>query len=141
MAGPDPRKQREEALLWLRKAERDLAGAQAALQAAEPLPDIAAYHVQQAAEKLLKSLLTAHAVPFRRTHDLDELGEQATTAHPVVADVVAPVRIYGRWNFAFRYPPGPADAEPEPTVADVEAALAKVMALRDAVLDLLGAAT
>jgi hypothetical protein len=32
----------------------------------------AAYHCQQAAEKLVKDLLVAAAVAFRKTHDIDE---------------------------------------------------------------------
>lgn len=37
MAGPDPRKQREEALPWLKRVARDLAAAALVLRAAEPL--------------------------------------------------------------------------------------------------------
>ena len=42
---------------------------------APPLPREALYHCQQAAEKALKGFLAFHDHPFRRTHDLRELGE------------------------------------------------------------------
>jgi len=34
---------------------------------------IVGFHAQQAAEKYLKAVLSAHDIPFRRTHDLAEL--------------------------------------------------------------------
>jgi hypothetical protein len=37
----------------------------------------AVFHAQQAAEKAWKAFLAAHERPFRKTHDLDELGSAA----------------------------------------------------------------
>lgn len=139
MAAPDPVKQREEALLWLGRAERDLAAARLAMDAPEPLPDIAAYHLQQAAEKLLKAILTTDAIPFRRTHDLGLLGEQVSGARPALHGVISPLRSYSDWSFAFRYPGAPSEAYPEPLPAELAQALAEVTALRDVVADLLAA--
>ena len=55
MAKPDRRLQAEEARRWLRHAERDVAAAERAIAVPPALADIAAYHCQQAAEKLLKA--------------------------------------------------------------------------------------
>jgi len=44
------------------------------LEADAPLPGVAAFHAQQAAEKSLKAFLYWHEVPFRKTHELEELG-------------------------------------------------------------------
>ena len=55
MSGLDPAKQRDEAKAWLAKADEDLAAIRACLDAERPLLGIAAYHCQQAAEKLIKS--------------------------------------------------------------------------------------
>jgi HEPN domain-containing protein len=45
------------------------------MKATPPLVADAAFLCQQAAEKVLKAFLAWHDVPFRRTHDLTELGE------------------------------------------------------------------
>jgi HEPN domain-containing protein len=53
-----------------------LRGAEIDLAADPPLLDDPMFHCQQAAEKALKAYLTWHDRPFRRTHDLVELGNQ-----------------------------------------------------------------
>ena len=59
-----------------RKAADDLRGAAVDLAADPPLTGDAALHCQQAAEKALQGLLTWHDIPFRKTHDLAEIGLQ-----------------------------------------------------------------
>jgi len=61
---------------WLVKAAQDLRRVEILLAADPPDPEGALFHSQQAAEKALKAFLTFHDVPFRRVHELDELGEQ-----------------------------------------------------------------
>ena len=61
---------------WLDRARQDLRAADLLLTSDEPLPDVAVFHCQQAAEKSLKAFLTWHDRPFRKTHNLEELGEQ-----------------------------------------------------------------
>jgi hypothetical protein len=39
------------------------------------LPSLAVFHCRQAAEKAMKGFLARHDVPFRKTHDLEEIGE------------------------------------------------------------------
>lgn len=63
----------ELAQSWLRKAGSDLASAHRLAEGGNPLLDTAAYHCQQAAEKALKSWLSAEEIPFPKTHLLDDL--------------------------------------------------------------------
>jgi HEPN domain-containing protein len=60
---------------WLFKAADDLRGADIDLAAVPPLTGDAAFHCQQAVEKALKALLAWYDVPFRKTHDLAEIGQ------------------------------------------------------------------
>ncbi len=64
---------REQAAAWLRKAANDLRNIALVLPAPDPPLDTVAFHAQQAAEKALKALLTAHGVSFPRTHDVEAL--------------------------------------------------------------------
>jgi HEPN domain-containing protein len=68
-----PTKHREQARLFLQKAAED----EALLDEVQDRPGVAdaiyGFHCQQAAEKLLKALLSHGAVRFPRTHDLAEL--------------------------------------------------------------------
>ena len=54
-------------------ADRDIRSAEACLAGADPIPEAAAYHCQQAAEKLIKGLLVLARTPFRKTHDMEVL--------------------------------------------------------------------
>jgi HEPN domain-containing protein len=63
----------EQALRFLRKAEADLALLDEVLPAARVSPDIIGFHCQQAAEKLLKALLSERGIAFPRTHNLQHL--------------------------------------------------------------------
>jgi HEPN domain-containing protein len=58
---------------WFARAQRDLASSERLLlQPAFPAEVV--FHCQQAAEKALKGFLVWHNQPFRKTHDLIELG-------------------------------------------------------------------
>lgn len=103
-ADADPWAQWAEAQRWLRVAGDDLRTVDVCLDANPPVTATAAYHCQQAAEKLLKALLVAAARPTRRTHDLDELADQAGEAKPTIAPLADACRFMTRWNFEFRYP-------------------------------------
>src|SRR4030095_2672911 len=65
---------------WLRRAALDVRAAEVDLATIPALLGGAAFHCQQAAEKALKSFLTWHDVPFRRTHDLAALRQQSSSA-------------------------------------------------------------
>jgi HEPN domain-containing protein len=116
---------------WLSKAELDLRAAAHEMSApAEGLWGDVMFHSQQAAEKALKALLAWRDVPFRKTHNLEELGQQCvaldSTLRPVV-DQSAPLSEYA-WRFRY---PGEID---EPGRAEAEEALAAARKVYGAVL-------
>ena len=67
---------------WLTKADDDLRIAQLTLDSAEPVYWAAAFHAQQAAEKLIKALLTFHGVEFGKSHNIDYLLELCVDVEP-----------------------------------------------------------
>jgi HEPN domain-containing protein len=89
---------------WLRKAEDDLRSAQVDLAADPPLIEDALFHCQQAAEKGMKAFLTAHATPFRKTHDLDELAAACGAVDASLNVALDPARDLTVFAWAFRYP-------------------------------------
>ncbi len=89
---------------WLAKAAVDLRAAEHDLAAAPPLLEDVAFHSQQAVEKSLKALLAWHDKPFRKTHNLEEIGQQCLQIDPGLnwlVDRAAPLSEYA-WKF--RYP-------------------------------------
>lgn len=96
-------KQHEQALLYLRKAAED----ESLLDATAHLPGVAdaiyGFHCQQAAEKLLKALLSELRVRFPRTHDLEELLHLLETAGHQVPDELARVDEFSSYAVEFRY--------------------------------------
>lgn len=62
-------------LILRRKAALDLAAARMLLRPGEdePLAEAALFHLQQAAEKLVKSLLSRQGIHYPKTHDIENL--------------------------------------------------------------------
>ena len=101
-------------------------GTRLCVDADEPLTGVAAYHCQQAAEKLMKGLLVAGRQPLRRVHDLDTLAELVVPLYPEMATELDRCRPYSSWGTDFRYP-GPDDLiDACPTQADVTQAIAVI---------------
>jgi HEPN domain-containing protein len=125
MSDPDAETRREEVLSWMDAAEDDRRTVELCLAATPPLRTVAAFHCQQAAEKLLKGFLVHAAVRFRKTHDLGELGAAVVQAFPNAQPFVAPVKGWTAWNAAFRYP---ADLPPPPA-EELQRACAAIAAL------------
>jgi HEPN domain-containing protein len=71
-----------ETRAWLTKSTNDLRAAQALIDSSPPLLDEAVFHCQQAPEKALKCFLAWHERPFRKTHNLEEIGEQCLVLDP-----------------------------------------------------------
>jgi len=66
-------KRREQALLFLRKAAQDEALVDAVIESDTVSDEVIGFHCQQAAEKMLKALLSDLGAVFRRTHELGAL--------------------------------------------------------------------
>lgn len=103
---------------WLRKAANDLATAERVLDD-PPIPDTAAFHCQQAAEKALKAYLMWRDQPFRRTHDLKELLAQCAELDDAFNALAQAADRLGDFAVAARYPEPPE----EPTVESARLAL------------------
>ena len=102
---------------WLRKAVADLRGAEIDLAATPPLTGDATFHCQQAAEKALKAFLAWHDVPFRKTHDLAEIGQQCVALDATLEPVCRRAERLTAFAWIFRYP-GDADEPPGEEVVE-----------------------
>ena len=108
-----------EVKAWLKRVDDDLRAGANDLMAAPPLTGDALFHAQQAAEKALKALLTCHDVPFRRSHDLAEIGRQCVALDSSLEDVCRRAEQLTVFAWLFRCP-GDAD---EPLPAEARQAL------------------
>ena len=99
--------------------------------AAEPPdPEGGLFHSQQAAEKAVKGFLTWHDVPFRRVHELDELGEQCVGIDSSLAELMSRADALTKYAWRFRYPGAPY----EPTLDEGRTAFTLARAVMDAIL-------
>jgi HEPN domain-containing protein len=119
-----------DTLGWFRKAEDDLRGAEIDLAADPPLAGDALFHCQQAAEKILRGFLTWKDAPFRKTHDLREIGEQVVKLEPSLASLCNRVEHLTVYAWVFRYPGDTG----EPSEEDAIQALSLARELYQAVL-------
>ncbi len=115
---------------WLLKAATDLRAAETLLSTSPPLFDQAVFHCQQAAEKALKAFLTWSGCVFRKTHNLEEIGEQCVSIDPSLREIVDRAVPLTEYAWKFRYPGGPY----EPTAEETVDAIAISRAVLDAVL-------
>lgn len=89
---------------WLTKASLDLRAAEHDLQATPPLHADAVFHCQQAAERALKAFLAWYDEPFRKTHNLEELGRQVAAFDPSLRALVGRAGTLTEYAWKFRYP-------------------------------------
>jgi HEPN domain-containing protein len=119
-----------ETRAWLVRAADDLREAEHDFAAAPPLLRGAVFHCQQAAEKAMKGFLTWHSRPFRKTHNLIELGRLCLEVDQALERPLRQAAGLTEYAWKYRYP-----GEPEaPTQEEAEAALAVARAVYDAVL-------
>jgi HEPN domain-containing protein len=120
---------------WLSKAALDMRAAEFNFTAQPPLTADIVFHCQQLAEKSLKALLLWHDVPFRKTHNLVEIGLQCAEVDPTLEDLLKRVAPLTEYAWRFRYP-GDLD---EPPVPEAQEALALAREVYTAVLSRLPA--
>ena len=106
-----------EARAWFKKALIDLRAARLEVGAIPSLNTDIVFHAQQAAEKSLKGFLTFHARPFRKTHNLVELGEACVTLDSTLEDLLRRAARLTEYAWKFRYP-GDPDEPTDPEAAD-----------------------
>lgn len=107
---------------WFVKAERDLRAAQLQLDATPPLLDHAVFNAQQAVEKITKGFLTWHDRPFRKTHNLVELGQACVAIDGTLEALLRRAAPLTEYAWKFRYPGEPAEPSREETEVALETA-------------------
>ncbi len=112
-----------ETRAWFRKAAEDLRAAEVERAAEPPVAGDIVFHAQQAAEKSLKGFLVWHKQTFRKTHSLEELGEQCLKIEPGLKGIIDRAVHLTEYAWKFRYP-GDVD-EPSEQETDEAMALAK----------------
>lgn len=121
----------EEAKGWLAKAEVDLRAAEYERTADPPItPDIV-FHAQQLVEKSLKGFLSWNDTPFRKTHNLVELGEQCSKLDNSLEGLLQRASVLTEYAWKFRYPGEPE----EPTELEADEALALAKQVYEAILE------
>lgn len=133
---PEPTPQQVEAGRWLRIADADTAAATALLDLDPPLAEIAAYHCQQAIEKLAKGVLVLGDIGFRKSHDLLTLAAQVEAAFPAIGIELRALAWVTGWGFSYRYPQ--EEEEPAPSANEIRAVLARIERIRASAAELIG---
>lgn len=95
----------EVAREWLEKAASDLDAARILANANNI--DNALYHCQQCAEKSWKAFLTWNDQPFRRTHDLEELGKACASIDATLVELATEAESLTDFAWRLRYPGNP----------------------------------
>jgi HEPN domain-containing protein len=78
------------------------------------------FHAQQAVEKVLKAFLTWHDEPFRKTHDLRELGRQCVRIDAALDAACSKAEALTPFAWEFRYP----EESSTPSVKEAQETLA-----------------
>ena len=112
---------------WLTRANHDLRAARALATLADPLLDCAIYHCHQAGEKSVKAWLQSKDDPFPKTHDIEDLVEQASAINPDFGRFANAASVLTPYVSAFRYPGG--FDEPMPTREEFDEALQSAQAI------------
>jgi HEPN domain-containing protein len=117
-----------QVLAWLAKAQTDLTMADLAMSVgADPMPDQACFHAQQAAEKALKALLVADGRMVPRTHNLIVLVDVLGEREPLSEEFVRQCGILTLYGVSARYPDF---TEPDSTEAVAAIAFAQNVVAR-----------
>lgn len=118
---------------WLRTVDEDIRAIRACLGAYEPAIASAAYHCQQAAEKLVKTLIAATGDDPPKIHDIEALIERLPNGHPLEARL-RPFMELSALLHATRYPGPSPFMEPDiPSPGEVASWLAEIESVRAAV--------
>ncbi len=106
---------------WIIKAQHDLLAAQKLSSDSDIYSDIAIYHCQQCAEKVLKGFLVLQNRTFPRTHDLRLLLQLAIAINPDFQHYQETSELLTPYATEFRYP---SDVM-QPTAEELEEAIEK----------------
>lgn len=91
-----------ECKAWLDRASADLDSAPIMLAASRP--DTALFHCQQAVEKAWRAFLVWHDVPFRRTHNLRQLGQACVALGGTLGELAEKTEDLTQFAWVFHHP-------------------------------------
>lgn len=115
-----PNSEREkETRSWLEKATEDLRTAKILYNAKPPALAHVMFHCQQAVEKTMKAFLTWHQMPFRKTHNLREIGDQCISLDASLRELVEASIPLSDYAWEYRYP----GEDEEPTRKEAQQAM------------------
>lgn len=119
---------------WLATVETDLKTVRNCLRGPDPTAAGAAYHCQQAAEKIVTAVLVSSQIHPPKSHDIGGLIDSLAVTHPL-RQILLPLARFTLYAWAFRYPsPGPMEPSlPEPSLDEVEGWHDEIVAAVDAV--------
>lgn len=126
---------KELAREWLMRAMHDLQAAKILAGASGGPLDAAIYHCQQAAEKAVKAWLQSKDARFAKTHDIEDLLEQAAKLDAGFRQFEVAATVLTPYVSAFRYPAG--GDEFMPSREEFNEALLHAQSICDFVLTLL----
>jgi HEPN domain-containing protein len=129
MKRADPQARWEAVERWLAVAEDDRRVAVACMAMDPPSCASAAFHCQQAVEKLLKGFLVLAGKRSRKTHSLARLGAAAQGSFPDIAELMATAETWSDWLAAYRYPSEQGPEPAEPSEDELRRALATIETL------------
>jgi HEPN domain-containing protein len=118
----------EVALEWLRYADDDLRIAEVLLVNAPELPWGAAFHCQQALEKMAKAILVAMRTEPPKLHDIGVLGGLVSDSQLHLSQRISALAELTSWYVAPRYPNAVIDSIP--IQAEVRSAPVQLRELR-----------
>ena len=93
-----------EVKAWLTKAEIDQRAGEFELTATPPITADIVFHAQQLVEKSLKAFLSWNDIPFRKTHNLVELGEKCVQLDKTLEALLKSASTLTEYAWKFRYP-------------------------------------
>jgi HEPN domain-containing protein len=115
---------------WIGRAAEDRRAAEFGFTARPPLLGDIVFHAQQLAEKSLKAFLVWHDQPFRRTHDLVEIGQQCVAIDATLGPLAQRAAVLSEYAWRYRYPGTPD----EPPLDEAQEALDLAREVYDAIL-------
>lgn len=116
---------------FLKAAERDIAGIERLLP---ELPDLAAFHAQQAVEKLARVVCLHEGLPDLRTHDIARITEQLAQEHPLRKNFNKLDRLTGAAT-AWRYPDAEGEFPKSPEPSEIRAVLKQIKNMQAEIRD------
>jgi uncharacterized protein len=106
---------------WLEAAENQIRAVRVCLDAKLSAP--AAFHCEQAAEKIIKGLLIVAGAAFRGRYSLHQLADLALAQYPEETASLERVRPLAPWAIAYRYPKDRDLSQTMPEAAEIVQAL------------------